>query len=325
MFSETTPAFRKDLPMIVDLLPNYSKEDKEKLLRELGAMEEEVEDVPECTPEEISEIESNFFLAGDDREKKITQLEAGDEKTDDKPFYIKKPETKKPENKKAENKKDKPKKTQSQVRNALLAAAGLVAMIGIGSGIINNLGPNNTGGGGKNPTAPLSSTNNGSPGAPLATANNKEPDAAIQEPLAAVQEEPDATVAAVQEEPDATVAAVQEEPDATVAAVQEEPDAAVAAVQEEPTSIPAIPFLKEKSMKMTVSTIVTEYGDTLIDFDGSLAGWEESGWERLEAFHHSPTKQGWILRNDETTVFILQQLLEENQATVLAYIQPKTW
>ncbi len=329
MVLEATPDFKKDLPMIVDLLPNLNKKAKEKMLHELGLMdmEEEVENVPECTPEEIKEIENNFFIEGDKIDRKITQLKEKDRKNEDKPFYINEFEiNSQEENNNEEDVKSKddnknidkdsntdtPEKTQSRLRNSLLAAAGLLAAIGIGYTAFNNLEQNNN----TRENSALSSTNSGSEGS-ASTPGEKETPPSETPAIAANPE--DATTA--QEEPDA---AAQEEPDATTQDADKEDKAPAIANADRP-AIPKIPFLKEKSMEMPVSTKVTRYGDTVVDFDTSLENWEENGWEKLEAFHHSPTKQGWILRKDETIVFVLQQLLELDQTKILAYIQPKTW
>ena len=86
-----------------------------------------------------------------------------------------------------------------------------------------------------------------------------------------------------------------------------------------------IPFLKDESIEIDVETKVSEYGDTLVDFEKSVEKWENNGWEVLEPFHHSYSKWGYILKKDDTIVFVLNQLLEIDQSTIPGWVQPKTW
>ena len=241
-----------------------------------------------------------------------------------------------------------PEKARSSIRNSLLAVAGLVAVAGFGLYNANNNFRSNH----------IQQNTNSIQENTLADGSVVELDSGTQEQVLYVDETVDAEVAdetVDAEVPDETVdAEVADEtvdaevvdetvdagvPDETVDAevADETVDAEVvdetvdAGVPDETVDAGAtnktikIPFLKEESIQINFVPKTTIYGDIMIDFDASIIEWENDGWEALEAFYHSPTKSGWILKKEEQIVFILQQIVEKGENNVLAYVQPKTW
>ena len=218
--------------------------------------------------------------------------------------------------------KNNPENTRSNVRNSLLAVVGLVAVIGAGIYSYNKNGqPNNI----KNNSAVEANTSAKGAILDLDTGNDREE-------LTGTGQTTEETVDAEVNEETVDAELNEETVDAEVneeivdAEVNEEVvEEIVDTDLNDKKELVKVPFIKEESIKMTFVAKTTMFGDTMIDFDSSIIEWEKNGWEAVEAFYHSPTKNGWILKNNDQVVFILQQIVENGENNVLAYIQPKTW